>query len=318
MEEQKMKKGILVVMMLVMASMLVSAAKPTKCTTIQDGTLLASDGTTIMTGYDQWGYNYQAHMFNGGYCDAYRDAAWCQPWAEDYVIMKWNDAWLSNNDCDNDNLLDRHYGFPTYIGSGAWLTNHISGTYEGVGTDYWDVTGTYVINVEWLGNDYPETLVLTQVGEDITGVSLDTIPPGSFFTVYDGSVIGNVINIYANRGSLIVHMEGTIALDGTMSGTWHDDTGQLGFRTGTWETTTGGASGYQVCYWSDFYKIVAAPADATKLDGVWYTADGVEIGTVIWGEFAIIQEVYNDPCSGFNGIAYNGEAPTGFGFYNPA
>jgi len=36
------------------------------CTTIQSGELVASDGSVIETGYDQWGYNYQAHMFNGG------------------------------------------------------------------------------------------------------------------------------------------------------------------------------------------------------------------------------------------------------------
>ena len=44
--------------------------------------------------------------------------------------MWWNDAWLSNKDCDGDGLLDRHYGFNSYIGSGAWLTNHMWGTYE--------------------------------------------------------------------------------------------------------------------------------------------------------------------------------------------
>ena len=48
--------------------------------------------------------------------------------------MKWNDAWLSNQDCDADGLLDRHNGFASYIGSGAWLTNHQSGEYEEDGT----------------------------------------------------------------------------------------------------------------------------------------------------------------------------------------
>jgi hypothetical protein len=86
-----------------------------------------------------WGYNYQAHLFNGGYCDAYRDAAWCQPYKDVQLNMKWNDAWLSNKDCDGDGLLDRHYGFDTYIGSGAWLTNHQWGEYEENGqTCEWD------------------------------------------------------------------------------------------------------------------------------------------------------------------------------------
>jgi hypothetical protein len=128
-----MKKILLggVVLLLLLASAgTVSAKKNPSCVTIQDGTLVTGAGDVIQTGYDQWGYNYQALMFNGKYCDAYRDAAWCQAWKEDNLMMKWNDAWLSNKDCDGDGLLDRHSGYPSYIGSGAWLTNHMSGEYE--------------------------------------------------------------------------------------------------------------------------------------------------------------------------------------------
>jgi hypothetical protein len=172
------------------------------CTTIQSGELLASDGSIIEVGFDDWGYNYQARLFNGKYCDAYRDAAWCQPYKEDNLAMKWNDAWLSNKDCDGDGSLDRHYGFDSYIGSGAWLTNHQSGKYEENG---------------------------------------------------------------------------------------------------------------KICKWNYFTKIVAAPADATLTDDVWYNADGVEIGPVIWGEFAIIQEVSNDTCTGDHGIYYLSPDHAGFG-----
>ena len=176
--------------------------KGASCTTIQSGTLLASDGSTITVGYDDWGYNYQAHMFSGGYCASYRDAAWCQPYKEVQLIMKWNDAWLSNMDCDGDGLLDRHYGFTSYIGSGAWLTNH-----------------------QW--------------GEDI--------------------------------------------ING------------------------------ETCKWEYFTKIVAAPSDATLTGGVWYNADGTEIGPAIWGEFATILSVNNDPCGGFHGVEYQSPAGPGFG-----
>ncbi|MBN1645909.1 hypothetical protein JW868_02610, partial [Candidatus Woesearchaeota archaeon] len=137
-----MRKGFLGILLVATALLMVlavSAAKaPKMCTTIQSGLLEASDGTIITTGFDEWGYNYEAHLFNGYYCDAYRDAAWCQDWAEDRLIMKWNDAWLSNKDCDGDSLLDRHYGFDSYIGSGAWLTNHQSGSYES--SDTWIYT----------------------------------------------------------------------------------------------------------------------------------------------------------------------------------
>jgi len=149
-----MKKRILIALVVVLAlaatASLVWADKPigfdaqgnetawannnSACTKIQDGTLLRSDGVVITTGYDEWGYNYQAHMFNGMYCDAYRNAAWCQPYADDELMMKWNDAWLANVDCDGDDLLDRHYGSTDYEGSGAWLTNHQRGTYEYNGT----------------------------------------------------------------------------------------------------------------------------------------------------------------------------------------
>ena len=174
-----------------------------KCTTIQSGELLASNNDVIETGYDQWGYNYQAHLFNGLYCDAYRNAAWCQEWKDVKLIMKWNDAWLSNQDCDGDGKLDRHYGFDTYIGSGAWLTNHQSGEY---------------------------------VGEN-----------------------------------------------------------------------------NETCKWNYFVKIVAAPADAFVEDGKWMNADGVEIGQVIWGAFAIIQQVENDACAGLHGLQYVSPDRAGLG-----
>jgi len=178
-------------------------AKMPKCTTIQSGTLQASDGSIIETGYDQWGYNYQARMFNGKYCDAYRDAAWCQEYKDVDLAMKWNDAWLDNKDCDGDGLLDRYFGYDSYIGSGAWLTNHQSGSYVGT--------------------------------------------------------------------------EG------------------------------------QECKWSYFVKIVAAPSNADSSGGVWYTADGEEIGPAIWGSFAIVQQVENDACAELHGVGYLSPEGPGFG-----
>ena len=94
-------------------------------------------------------------------------------------MMKWNDAWLSNKDCEGDDFkLDRHPGHESYRGSGAWLTNH-------------------------------------QSGDDENG------------------------------------------------------------------------------HWTYFVKIVAAPDDAYAEGGNWYTSGGGMIGPVIWGSFAIIQEVYS-------------------------
>ncbi len=98
------------------------------CNDIQSGLITAGDGTVLATGFDEFGYDYQAHMFNGPYDCFSRNAAACAGADPDFeLIMKWNDAWLSNRDCDGDGKLDRHLGFASYQGSGAWLTNHQSG-----------------------------------------------------------------------------------------------------------------------------------------------------------------------------------------------
>jgi len=113
------------------------------CTTIQDGTLLTSTGEVITPGYDEFGYNYQAHLFNGRYCDYDRVSGGL--YCDVTLVMKWNDAWISTKDCTGDSLLDRHYGFDTYIGSGAWLTNHQLGTY--IGNDGQEHKWTYFTKI---------------------------------------------------------------------------------------------------------------------------------------------------------------------------
>jgi len=129
--------------------------KTNECTTIQSGELINSTGGIITTGYDKWGYNYQAHMFNGWYGNYSRPTT--PVTSGDRLMMKWNDAWLSNKDCDDDRLLDRHYGYDSYIGSGAWLTNHMTGTYEDEnGLQHW----TYFVKIVAVPSD------ATLVGEN--------------------------------------------------------------------------------------------------------------------------------------------------------
>lgn len=85
--------------------------------------LFASDGSSIETGFDEWGYNYQARMFNGKYCDAYRDAAWCQDYKDDNLMMKWNDEFAIIQQIDNDSCAGLHgatYISPTGPGFGKF------------------------------------------------------------------------------------------------------------------------------------------------------------------------------------------------------
>lgn len=132
-----------------------------QCTKIQDGVLTYAaahylHGQPLEVGFDVYGYNYQAHMFKGTYANSYLggqgypvytgdDAAyvaanptvvskWYWPYRDVYLEMKWSDSWISNVDCGLDGVsgpkdgkLDRHFGFATYRGSEAWLTNHQKG-----------------------------------------------------------------------------------------------------------------------------------------------------------------------------------------------
>ena len=235
-----MKKSLIVVSIVILLLAVISGSvlaakggKDSECTTIQSGEILYSAGhylaeQPIPLGYDPYGYNYQGHVFKGSYANVYLGGAgfppyqgddesylaenpaaanhWSWPYRDIQLLMKWNDAWLSNTDCDGDGKLDRHYGYDSYIGSGAWETNHMWGSYE-----------------------------------------------------EDG----------------------------------------------------------KTCNWNYFAKIVAAPADAYAENGLWYTAEGVEIGYSIWGEFAVIFEVSNDTGTGEHGVLYDPPAPTGFGYYVP-
>ncbi len=221
-------KALILVLMIACAVPAANAA----CTTIKEGILTYASNSYLYThgqpllkpGFDAYGTNYQAHLFNGSYFNNYANSAgfppydgddaaylasnpsaanhWAWPYRSVTVNMKWNEAWLSNQDCDGDGKRDRHYGFATYVGSGAWLTNHQSA------------------------------------------------------------------------------MEGGV-------------------------------------HWTYFVKIVAAPSSATSGGGVWSTADGTEIGPVIWNEFAIIQEVVNDPAAGDHGLLYKSPANPGWGLYKP-
>jgi hypothetical protein len=122
-------------------------------------------------------------------------------------------------------------------------TVYISNGYTPAVFTGWDVTGTFAINVNYLAVDYPETLILTQAGNSITGVSLNTAPPApaSAFTIISGSVSGNSVDILADHdpSSLQVRLLGSIASDGSMSGTWADLA--PGARTGTWASSSGRA-----------------------------------------------------------------------------
>jgi len=104
------------------------AVKPAVCATIKDGTITDTKGNPISVGYDKYGYNYQAHMFNG-YADNYSRPAILAT-SGDKLNMKWSDAWLANVDCNGDGKLDRGLVDGNVNGTSmGWLTNQYNGSY---------------------------------------------------------------------------------------------------------------------------------------------------------------------------------------------
>ena len=95
------------------------------------------------------------------------------------------------------------------------------------------------------------------------------------------------------------------------------DSGGTYIGSGAWETNHQSGTNDDGSKWNYFVKIVAVPADATNVGGVWYTADGTEIGPDIWGQFATIQEVSNDTGTGDHGVLYKSPAGPGFGKFAP-
>ena len=135
------------------------AAKPSTCATIQGGTITDSLGNPVVSGYDEFGYNYQAHMFNGTYDSSDRTidgTYWGDTgdYVDDKLMMKWSDAWISNVDCNGDGKLDR--GLINGISDGVskgWLTNHVNGDYTDTNGDVQNYTD--FVKIVWTGPGSP-------------------------------------------------------------------------------------------------------------------------------------------------------------------
>ncbi|MDZ7614333.1 MAG: hypothetical protein U5K51_12010 [Flavobacteriaceae bacterium] len=89
--------------------------------------------------------------------------------------------------------------------------------------------------------------------------------------------------------------------------------------SGAWETfqTKGiykDADGND-CRYNIQYKYIAPPSDAELINGIWYTAEGEEIGKAFY-YLVEIQKIANDPCGGFKGLQYKSPLGPGKGKWN--
>lgn len=146
------------VLVLLVAVFLILALAPSalaQCKKIKDGTIYDTKGNLVTLGYDKWGYNYQAHMFNGLYENYARPNPPVTE-SDTNLIMKWSDDWLSNQDCTGDGTLDRGGAGVSGNTSKGWLTNHNEGDY--LGDDGEMHHYTYFVKIVYVGPaDFPDS-----------------------------------------------------------------------------------------------------------------------------------------------------------------
>lgn len=322
------KLFLLIAFVLLLAPILLTnktvEAKKTMCTDIKSGSIIGSDGDVVEMGYNDWGYNYNAHMFNGDWCDyhpVYRSGGanhdWCLENMSDVeLMMKWSDTWLSNQDCNNDTKLDRGYSCdPENAGSsacpGAWLTNHEKGTYK-------SMIDEYILSFSLGASEYVHDMVVDTHEDGLfegTGGYPSSLTYSHTWTV-DGELSGDNVSFHieylTGNPGYTVDAVGVVAEDGTMSGTWSSSASQ----TGTWASTAGAI---QTCEYNVFTKMVTPNKDIGDYEdsGYWYNVDGEEIGEVIWGAYAITQVVEKNTCEETHGLNYKSEVSPGLGYYTP-
>jgi len=165
-----------------------------------------------------------------------------------------------------------------------------------VATPNWNLTGSYVMALNYQGTTYPHDMVLTQDGSgNLTGNGGS--PAGGPYTytwvITSGSVVGNTMSFSANyttstdavNPQTTMLASGTIATDGSISGTWSDNY-QGGARSGTWSTTSGNAVALGTLSAQDFGVM-----DVSGVAG--YTAGFGLTDATFTGATSIVTQLYS-------------------------
>ena len=144
-------KALKLMCLMLLVLLFTASSSMAVCNKIQSGGITDINGNPITTGFDKYGYNYQAHMFNGLY-DNFSRPATPVTTGDVNLIMKWSDEWISNLDCDLNGKLDRGLDAKTGLSDGVskgWLTNHEEGDHALPGEEPHHYT--YFVKIVWVG-----------------------------------------------------------------------------------------------------------------------------------------------------------------------
>ncbi len=164
----------------------------------------------------------------------------------------------------------------------------------------WNTTGNYVVNFNYLGSDYAHDVTLAQdIADNLTGNGGHPAGGPHVYTwvIDSGAVSGDSINLSAHYTAsadavtplTTMTMTGTIANDGSMSGTWSDNY-QGGSRSGSWMTTSGNAVHQGVLSAEDF-GVVDYDTGLGQLRG--YTAGFGLTGATLASSTSVVVKLYS-------------------------
>ena len=164
----------------------------------------------------------------------------------------------------------------------------------------YDVSGTYVTNFNYLGTDYAHDMVLAQSATGtLSGQGGSPVGANVYtWVVTSGSVSGNAVDFYANYTATadavtpltIMHVMGTVATTGIMSGTWSDNY-QGGTRSGTWTTASGSAVALSGTLAAEDFSVVNYNTGLGMLKG--YSAGFGLTGATFAGAQSVVVQLYS-------------------------
>lgn len=180
-------------------------------------------------------------------------------------------------------------------------------------TQSWDISGSWKIDFAVDGGPYDSNLydlTLSQAGGALTGIGRYPSPgPYAYGWNVAGSISGDTFTLTdtytLGANGTVMHMSGTVAPDGTISGRWDDN--YAGGRTGTWITNSGKAvpictqTGFSV----DGINMTAALINPGSLTGT-VNATGCNIGAYFTSPGSVINaEIFG---ANYFGIVNRGSA----------